>query len=150
MDQPLKELKGFTGQLELYPDKVVLRRKGFWPKIYQGFTKGDKTLYISQITGVQVKKAGLVNGYVQFTVPGGVESTKGGWDAFKDENTVVFFSRRHNGPALEIKDIFEKLRFAPAHSISGADEIRKFKQLLDEGVITLAEFNHKKKELIGL
>lgn len=33
---------------------------------------------------------------------------------------------------------------------SSADEIRKFKQLLDEGIISEEEFNLKKKQLIGL
>ncbi|MDD3141253.1 MAG: SHOCT domain-containing protein [Lachnospiraceae bacterium] len=30
------------------------------------------------------------------------------------------------------------------------DEIRKFKSLLDEGIITPEEFDQKKKELLGL
>ena len=34
--------------------------------------------------------------------------------------------------------------------ISGADEIRKFKELLDDGIITQEEFYAKKKELLGL
>jgi hypothetical protein len=35
-------------------------------------------------------------------------------------------------------------------NISSADEIRKFKQLLDEGIITQEEFESKKKELLRL
>jgi hypothetical protein len=34
--------------------------------------------------------------------------------------------------------------------ISAADEIRKYKQLADEGIITAEEFEKKKKELLGL
>ena len=33
---------------------------------------------------------------------------------------------------------------------SGADEIRKFKELMDEGIITPEEFEAKKKQLLGL
>lgn len=33
---------------------------------------------------------------------------------------------------------------------SGADEILKFKELLDQGIITKKEFDAKKKELLGL
>ena len=36
---------------------------------------------------------------------------------------------------------------APA---SAADELRKFKELLDEGIITQEEFDQKKKQLLGL
>lgn len=40
---------------------------------------------------------------------------------------------------------------APANSvISDADEIKKFKELLDSGIITQAEFDAKKKQLLGL
>ena len=35
-------------------------------------------------------------------------------------------------------------------SDSTADEIRKFKELLDDGIITQEEFNVKKKQLLGL
>jgi len=33
---------------------------------------------------------------------------------------------------------------------SAADEIRKYKQLADEGIITQEEFEEKKKQLLGL
>jgi predicted Zn-dependent peptidase len=33
---------------------------------------------------------------------------------------------------------------------SPADEIRKYKELLDDGVITQEEFEQKKKQLLGL
>ena len=40
---------------------------------------------------------------------------------------------------------------APAQSpLSGADEILKYKQLLDMGAITQEEFNAKKKQILGL
>ncbi len=39
---------------------------------------------------------------------------------------------------------------APTQQTSNADEILKFKSLLDQGIITQEEFNRKKKELLGL
>ncbi len=38
----------------------------------------------------------------------------------------------------------------PQTSISSADELKKFKELLDSGVITQEEFDAKKKQLLGL
>ena len=35
-------------------------------------------------------------------------------------------------------------------NISVADEIKKFKELLDLGIINQAEFDEKKKQLLGL
>lgn len=37
-----------------------------------------------------------------------------------------------------------------AHHISAADEIRRYKELMDEGIITEEEFRAKKKQLLGL
>ena len=37
-----------------------------------------------------------------------------------------------------------------ANNLSSADEIKKFKDLLDSGVITQEEFDAKKKQLLGL
>ncbi len=37
-----------------------------------------------------------------------------------------------------------------SNQLSSADEIKKFKSLLDEGIISQSEFEKKKKELLGL
>ena len=39
---------------------------------------------------------------------------------------------------------------APSQAASPVDELRKYKQLLDDGIITQAEFDAKKKQLLGL
>lgn len=39
---------------------------------------------------------------------------------------------------------------ASASAVSSADELKKFKELLDSGVITQEEFDAKKKQLLGL
>lgn len=43
-----------------------------------------------------------------------------------------------------------KAQQAPAAPVSAADELKKFKELLDSGVITQEEFDAKKKQLLGL
>jgi len=150
----LYELKGLNGQLELYEDKIVIKRKGFLAKIDHGFFKGDKTIYINQITAIQVKPAGFfMYGYIQFTLPGGVESKKGLRDADHDENTVEFY-KQDNELVKQIKSKIEELmaqqRMSNTNQLSPADEIRKYKKLFDDGVITQGEFEQKKKRLLGL
>lgn len=91
MDQLLCELKGVNGQLELYDDKLVIRRKDFLSKMSQGFFKGEKTIYLDQIAGIRVKPGTMfTNGYIQFILPGGLESKRGMPDAAQDENKVFF------------------------------------------------------------
>jgi hypothetical protein len=153
--EPLYILNGTDGQLELYEDKIIIKRKGMLSKMTQGFFKGDKTIYLKQISGIQLKLSGnFVSGYIQFTIPGGNENTKGIWSATKDENTV-FFTKKNNELAQKIKAKIEELQSSMnsgtvIQQTSTADEIKKFKELLDEGVITEEEFNQKKKQLLGL
>ena len=149
----LMELKGVNGQLELYEDKVIIIRKGVLAKMTQGFTKGEKTIYLRQITGIQLKLGGnLVNGYIQFTLPGGNEKGKGAFEATQDENSIMF-KKKDNDIAIKIKDKLEELQqrdSSPKTNISGADEIKKYKELLDCGIIKEEEFSKKKKELLGI
>jgi len=124
-------------------------------KITQGFFKGDKTIYINQISAIQVKPGTLlINGYIQITVPGGLESKKGILDATQDENTVIF-TKKDNELVYQIKAKIEELMSQQhatytANQISSADEIRKYKELFDDGIITKEEFEQKKKQLLGL
>lgn len=150
--EPITILKGNNGQLELYNDKVIIKRKGIGAKLTQGFTKGEKTIYLKQIAGIQLKLAGgLTNGYIQFTIPGGVENRAGIMSAVSDENSIVF-KKKNNTAAQEVKNKIEELQrvINIPNGFSAADEIKKYKELLDQGVLTEEEFNKKKKQLLGL
>ena len=150
----LMELKGLNGQIQLYEDKIIITRKGFRAKMSQGFFKGDKSIYLSHITGIQLKHTGiLTNGYIQFTLSGGNESTRGMNAATKDENSVIFV-KKNNKLADKLKDEIEclkrlsQVRDRVVMQISAVDEIRKYNQLLIDGIISEAEFNLKKAELL--
>jgi hypothetical protein len=116
---------------------------------------GEKTLNISEISGVQMKEAGtFTSGYIQFIVKGSLESKGGLFAATKDENTVMFIKKEQN-LAEEIKkyveDFMANKNSGNSHfRVDAADEIRKFMSLLDDGIITEEEFQDKKKQLLGL
>ena len=146
-------LRGVNGQIEVYNDRVVIKRKGFLAKTTQGFFKGDKTFYINQLSGVQVKHGTvLTRGYIQFVVAGSRESKGGLYSAVGDENTVMF-AQKDNNFVDSMQQYIEKARSTPVQQVSTpvsmADEIKKFKQLLDDGVITQAEFDKQKAKLLG-
>ena len=73
-------------------------------------------------------------------------------------NKIVDFNRRPqcNSTNLSVisDEVFEKMKeqnSQPQQStVSAADELKKFKELLDMGAITQEEFDAKKKELLGL
>lgn len=149
----LLELKGVNGQLQLYEDKVIICRKGVLAKLTQGFTKGNKTIYLRQISGIDFRLGGnFVNGYIQFVMAGGNEKTKGIFEATQDENTIMF-RKQDNDIAVQIKSKIEELQQKetnPSARMSAADEIRKYKALLDDGIINEDEFGKKKKELLSI
>ena len=93
---------GTGGQITLTNKRVIIKRQGLLAKGVHGY-KGDKEIPIKNITAVQFKPCGSVaNGYIQFTILGGVESRGGAFDAAGDENTVMF-SKMQESAFREIK-----------------------------------------------
>ncbi len=152
----LYTLKGTNGQLYVYENKIEIARKGLLALAQQGL-KGTKSIPISQIKSVQVKLCKLSMGFIQFGIGGGSENRGALKDAHTDENTITFSSSKTNALVQEIKNYIENAitnqTTAPNStntSISTADEIKRFKELLDMGAITQEEFDAKKKQLLGL
>ncbi|MCF3102927.1 DUF4429 domain-containing protein [Streptomyces roseoverticillatus] len=153
------EVSGQGGQVQFDGQYITITRKGFLARATVG--KGEKRLHISQITAVQWKPAGpLVNGFIQFTLPGGNErrSAFGGQtaSAAQDENSVVFTKKQ--------QPEFEMLRAAldqaiaaqhgqrtpstPTAPVSLADELTKLATLRDQGILSSAEFEQQKARLL--
>lgn len=147
--------------IEANANGVVITRKGIRSFANRG-SNGAQSIPYSAIIGTDFKKSsgpiGVMGGHISFNTAAGNQTTSGlgvlygsGSDYAK-ANTVVF--RDHDDEMEEIKNIVEykinqqsKPTTAP---LSSADEIRKYKQLLDDGVITQEEFDAKKKQLSGL
>lgn len=151
--EPIKTVKGNNGQLTLYADKICISRKGMLAFMLYGL-KGDKEIFISQISSIQLKKAGLTAGYIQFAFLGGQEAKGGLFQGVKDENTVSFV-RGNNKDFEEIKTLIEqqiaKIKHGGASSgTSGLEDLKVLKKLKDEGVITEQEFTDKKRKILGL
>lgn len=145
-----------------WPQKVILtigdhsltiKRKGFMSANSHGF-KGDKTIPFKNITAIQLKEPKMTNGYIQFSLIGGNESTQGLFASTSDENTIMVSKKEDYEKMVELKDYIENYNYerenTSSTSVSGADEILKYKQLLDQDIITQEEFNAKKKEILGI
>ncbi|GEO58516.1 MULTISPECIES: DUF4429 domain-containing protein [Companilactobacillus] len=159
-------VKGTNGQITADNEKVVISRKGFLGHITQGF-KGDRTIYYTDIKSVEFKKATIwMNGYIQFITNAELATQKksgvlhSSTEAIKDPNIVVFraFKKEmvtdsqkiYNFIMNEIDSYKHSNSSSDAIQLSSADEITKFKKLLDENVITQDEFDKKKNELLNL
>ena len=149
--KPGKTIITITGET------ITISRKGTLNMMNHGL-KGDKTIPISNIIAIQVKKPGLTNGYLQFTIAGGNENHGGIFSATQDENTVMF-SRKYWEDIKKLKEYIETRQseirresntITASAPKSSAQEIMEFKNLLDQGIITEAEFEFKKRELLNI
>ncbi len=66
-----------------------------------------------------------------------------------DSRTFLKWANKY-GVKVAAAEIPEVNPETPVSSVSGADEIMKYKQLLDQGIITQEEFDAKKQQLLGL
>lgn len=134
---------------------------------------GDKKLFFKDFCDVETfSKANTANGYLKF-VPRGVKADElYECDYFFFNNSIPFESKKIKQKVENAKKILEeKIEMAKLeekeekkkatqestkeseskkNDDSKFDEIRKYKQLLDEGIITEEEFQAKKKELLNL
>lgn len=136
---------------------VTIRRTTFLARATVG--KGDKQIPLGAITAVQWKPAGIMKGFIQFTIPGGneVRSRAGSntVNAAKDENSVMF--SRTQMPA------FEALRTAVQEAMAARDRgmhpsapagdvasrMHQLEALRAQSMISEAEYAAKRGELLS-
>ena len=143
------EYKGYNGMVVLTDRAVVIKRgvKGFL--LGGGFLRGDKTIPYSSIVAVQLKKAGMLAGYIQFTLAGGSEAKGGLFQSTTDENSV-HFRRGQNDKFAECEKLVEERMGHGGSAPSSLDEMAKLADLKSKGIITEDEFQQKKKQLLGI
>lgn len=109
------------------------------PKVGMGFNKWQRGRAYSIITYDSTEKTISV----ETTIQGLCGAAFNG--KYAGEICEMLASKIKN---QQIKQKKEKTVLAPASS--SADELKKFKELLDSGVISQEEFDLKKKQLLGL
>lgn len=156
----LYEEKSINGQrLKVYEDGVVLLERG----IRSENLKPDyRTFFYDEITAIEFKNCGWLKGFMEFKLKGSERRLKELNEGIAS-STRFEFSRaslpenRLLAQKMEKIHIFIQLKVEeararkvePAPVLSVADEIIKFKQLLDQGILTQEEFDKKKKELLS-
>lgn len=154
-------LQAHTGSsLEVYETYLILdfvATGSIVANLAKGGSDGGKRINFTDITAIQFKEpAGISVGFIQLTFPGSGENKAGVVASINDENSVPV-SPQNLQLAREIVTYIEQRREelrtsagTVVSAVSAADELKKFKDLLDSGVITQEEFDGKKKQLLGL
>ncbi|MFA5954236.1 MAG: SHOCT domain-containing protein [Patescibacteria group bacterium] len=152
MNESIEEFRGYNGTLILTDVGVVIKRgvKGF---LLGGMMlRGEKTIPYSSIVAVQLKKAGMTAGYLQLTLVGGSEAKSGLFQSATDENSINFhITNNNNERSAKVRELIEA-RIAQIRgggsAVSGVDELAKYADLRDKGVLTEVEFQAKKKQIL--
>lgn len=162
MSELIYEVDGNMGKtLKVYDDKCVISTKaGVKAALFGSLFNGDKEFYYTDITSLQFKNLGITTGYMQFEYAGSHSGNN-----FVSENSFTFSATLGTSKYSKLKEempgIYEDVqnriqkaravKNAPAQQIiSPAEELKKFKELLDMGAISLEEFDQKKKQIWGL
>jgi len=150
------EANGYTGTVRFADGFVTIVRKGGVARFTVG--KGEKRIPVVSISAVQWKPAGaMFNGYIEFTIAGGNEGrSRAGSatsDAVSNENAVVFMKKQMPEFELLRAAIEQAIIAPPAPSLAAAPDlgaqIAQLAGLRDQGILTDAEFDAKKAELLS-
>ena len=147
------------GTLTVYEDHCVIKAKKNATTMMttRTFFSGEKVLYYSDLTAVQYKEPGVLTaGYLQFEYPG--SGNAGNGNPYQSENSFIIQKQYADMGKKIYKYINERIAEARkqknastvVNALSPAEELKKFKELLDIGIVTQEEFDAKKKQLLGL
>src|SRR5438067_13247255 len=89
-------VRGSTGSIELTSDALIIRHRTLMGLIGMGL-QGERKIYLSEITSIQLKQAGFLGaGYISFATRGGDSHPHGLTGAQKDPLSVVFRAPSQN------------------------------------------------------
>lgn len=145
----LFHLDGVVGELDVYEDRIAIKRKGKRAIRIYGVEE-ERTIPIKLIKGVKFRAwTPMARGYLQFDIEGNIETQGGFLAAASDENTI-FFTKEGNEIAKRIKNYMEEKIVKSSNNNDSINELKGFKKLLDEGIITQEEFEAKKKQILNI
>ena len=120
-------------------------------------TDGTKIVFYKDVIGIQFKESKGLIGYLQLETASGLMNNNS--SNFWNENTFTFEQTHKTNPTNEMmQEVFSyitkqvsKHKQVPTvnSSFTAADEIRKYKELLNIGAITQDEYEVKKKQLLN-
>lgn len=144
--------------IDVYEDRCCIITDVTLGSLFSGnVTDGEKEIYYADVISVQHKAPSVTLGYIQLETASAMMNNNK--DNFFNENTFTYSEGQlTQEQASEVVQYikskvsaFKSARNAPVVAApSSADELLKYKQLLDASVITQEEFEAKKKQLLGL
>ncbi len=144
-------MKRFTVHLymcsvNVYDDRLEIK-KGL-------LTKDTTTLLIDTITAVSIKKIGLQRGRIKFSTAAGSIDVEYGpihaSDAHRLKNTIEADMLANQKKKAAQGEALHPVQHVVPDTNIDTDKLRELKSLLDDGVISQADFDTAKKKILGL
>lgn len=163
-EKELMSVSANDGRLLVYDDYVYFERKsvmGHLDSIFRNYDKdyyNEKRIPYDMINGIEWNKASMIrNGYITLAVEGEIKSATGLKGATKNATSIVFYPKANDDASKCVEFISKKIKECKKQTIevenkssfSSTDELIKFKQMLDNGIITEEEFVKIKEKIIG-
>lgn len=139
-------------------EKVTIEHRGLRSFANHGGT-GSSAIPYSSIASIDYKKPGITRGHLIIVPISGSEhgGGLGGLDplyagsAWSKKNAIIFGKKHQEEMNKLVELINKKIALTnPNTTVSSADELAKFKKLLDNNAITQEEYEAKKKQLLNL
>ncbi len=148
MSPPIIVVEGRGSVLELHADRLVARRSGFMTFVVG---KGNKEINLASITAVSIasEATAISGGLLQFSTGSGILGDYNFWFSKSNQRDVDEIKKYVEAKIAERRVQATPLA-APTPALGLADEIEKLAKLRDQGILTPAEFEAKKKSLLGL
>lgn len=151
-------LNGGTSKLCIYEEKIeIIYGNDFKTRFFNMGNTGNIVIPFTSISGFQfLEGSPKKSGRFDFSI-------LGGQNTYNTYDNIFTFNGEENETAIRIRDfITDKISKSNVEktnkisknniesTISNADEIAKYKKLLDDGIITQEEFETKKKQLLNI
>ena len=155
MEDALMEATGLNAKVFLYRDAIRIKRIGLRNAL-SGASKVERDILISQMVGLQFKKAGLLNnGYIRFEVMHQYQRLDKDSEGEAEDATVAFKPGQQGAFEAFREMLVANMTAggaakAPSAATTDLDQLDKLASLRDRGIITEEEFGRKKKQLLGL
>lgn len=149
MSAPILKFGGGTSSIELYPDYIIIRPSNI--QKLGGFTQ---TIPLDSVVTVSIVSHFLATPYLQIVTPGMAPQKN---DATKGASAnVVLIQPGNMKKAKQVQEYVAQYkarssqRTSASSTMDGLDALEKLAELRKRGIISQAEFDAKKKQILGL